>query len=50
MLNVRLNAEEDNTISRMSSLLTASTSEEMIDAGRPMAEVISAVAKHFKHV
>jgi hypothetical protein len=38
-LKVRLNVEEDNTISKMSYLL-ASAPEEMIDTGRPLVELV----------
>jgi hypothetical protein len=37
---MRLNAEEDNTNSRMSSSLAASIRDEMADAGYPLVQLI----------
>jgi hypothetical protein len=39
-LNIRLSLEDDNTITKMSSLLTASSAETMIDAGRALVETL----------
>jgi hypothetical protein len=39
-LSVRLYIEENNTVSRMSSLLAASTPAEMVNADGPLVELI----------